>query len=121
MRKILLQNSLIPPKKNNHNNLIKHLLLFLTGMEELTFHQAESDKLVILLHGLLGSKDAPYRVAFAERMNNLGYNVLRFNFSKGGGKNIDHPDIFTSQLNELEQICSSYSDFDIGLMGACTG
>ncbi|MEM4325916.1 MAG: hypothetical protein QXU40_01285 [Candidatus Pacearchaeota archaeon] len=90
-------------------------------MEELNFHKANSNKLIILLHGLMGSKDAPYRVRFAEKMNSLGYNVLRFNFSKGSGKNIYHSDIFTSQLNELEEICSSYSDFDIGLMGACTG
>lgn len=90
-------------------------------MEKPVLHTAESDKLLILLHGLMGSRDAPYRVEFAERMNRLGYNVLRFNFSKGSGKDINHPDIFTSQLNELEEICSSYPDFKIGLMGACTG
>jgi hypothetical protein len=90
-------------------------------MEKLTLHQADSNKMLILLHGLMGSKDAPYRVKFAEKMNNLGYNVLRFNFAKGGRKNINHPDIFTSQLSELGQICSSYSSFDIGLMGACSG
>lgn len=90
-------------------------------MEKSTLLRADSDKLLILLHGLMGSSDAPYRVEFAERMNSLGYNVLRFNFSKGSGKNIHHPDIFTSQLDELEQICSSYPDFNVGLMGACTG
>jgi pimeloyl-ACP methyl ester carboxylesterase len=66
------------------------------------------------------SKDAPYRVEFADYMNKLGYNVLRFDFDKGSWKNIDHPDLFSSQINQLQDICDWFDQFKIWIMGACT-
>jgi predicted alpha/beta-fold hydrolase len=89
--------------------------------------RGEGSNLVILLHGLKGSKDGKHRRGFAEFMYDLGYSVLRFNFSVGSA--LDEREEFgrflNTQVEELGRILS-YVNSNLrpertGIMGGCTG
>ena len=46
-----------------------------------TFHDAGSEKIVVIGHGVTGNKDRPLVLALAEGLSNAGISALRFSFS----------------------------------------
>ena len=70
-----------------------------------SFHDSESEMVVIIGHGVTGNKDRPLVVALGEGLAASGISVLRFSFSGNGdseGRFIDST--ITKELSDLNAV-----------------
>ena len=70
-----------------------------------SFHDSESEMVVIIGHGVTGNKDRPLVVAFGEGLATSGISVLRFSFSGNGdseGRFVDST--ITKELSDLNAV-----------------
>ena len=70
-----------------------------------SFHDSESETVVIIGHGVTGNKDRPLVVALGEGLAASGISVLRFSFSGNGdseGRFIDST--ITKELSDLDAV-----------------
>jgi pimeloyl-ACP methyl ester carboxylesterase len=80
---------------------------------DLAFHPGErKDTLVILGHGLTGSKDRPLLVALAERLSARGWPCMRISFSGNGQSEGRFEDAtITKEIDDLKTILSTVPDY----------
>lgn len=62
-----------------------------------TFHDADSDVVVVIGHGVTGNKDRPLVVALAEGLAAAGISALRFSFAGNGDSEGDFRDAHISK------------------------
>ena len=90
-----------------------------------TLHYRTGNKgLIILLHGIMGEKDAPYRRQFANFLCDNGYNSLRFNFSVGSRGKLLTDDFMERQVEDTKKVVRyliQKGNSNLGLVGACSG
>ncbi len=70
-----------------------------------SFHDSESEMVVIIGHGVTGNKDRPLVVALGEGLATSGISVLRFSFSGNGdseGRFVDST--ITKELSDLNAV-----------------
>jgi len=70
-----------------------------------SFHDSESEMVVIIGHGVTGNKDRPLVVALGEGLATSGMSVLRFSFSGNGdseGRFVDST--ITKELSDLNAV-----------------
>ena len=70
-----------------------------------SFHDSESEMVVIIGHGVTGNKDRPLVVALGEGLATFGMSVLRFSFSGNGdseGRFVDST--ITKELSDLNAV-----------------
>lgn len=80
---------------------------------DLAFHPgARKDTLVILGHGLTGSKDRPLLVGLAERLSALGWPCMRISFSGNGSSEGRFEDAtITKEIDDLKTILDTVPDY----------
>ena len=72
-----------------------------------TFHDAGSDRVVVIGHGVTGNKDRPLVLALAEGLSAAGISALRFSFSGNGDSEGSFLDSnITKELSDLDAVIS---------------
>ena len=72
-----------------------------------TFHDAGSEKIVVIGHGVTGNKDRPLVLALAEGLSNAGISALRFSFSGNGDSEGSFLDSnITKEVSDLDSVIS---------------
>ena len=89
-----------------------------------TFHSAsrESDKVVVLGHGVTGNKDRPFVVALAEELAKAGISALRFSFSgngASGGRFVEST--ISKEVDDLGSVLNQVTAARIGYIGHSMG
>ena len=72
-----------------------------------TFHDAGSDRVVVIGHGVTGNKDRPLVLALAEGLSAAGISAFRFSFSGNGDSEGSFLDSnITKELSDLDAVIS---------------
>ena len=72
-----------------------------------TFHDAGSERVVVIGHGVTGNKDRPLVLALAEGLSGAGISALRFSFSGNGDSEGSFLDSnITKELSDLDAVIS---------------
>ncbi len=89
-----------------------------------TFHEGnpESDKIVVIGHGVTGNKDRPFVVALAEGLAAAGFNALRFSFAGNGGSEGRFEDChITKEVADLKAVLDTLEGKTIAYVGHSMG
>lgn len=87
-----------------------------------TFHKAESDRIVVIGHGVTGNKDRPALVALAEGLATAGISALRFSFSGNGESEGAFTDsTITKEVADLGSVIDALEGYNVCYVGHSMG
>jgi pimeloyl-ACP methyl ester carboxylesterase len=91
---------------------------------EFTYHPGspDSNRLVVIAHGVTGNKDRPLLVTLAEALAQAGFHALRFSFSgNGGSEGRFEESTITKEIEDLGSVLSALEGWEIGYVGHSMG